>query len=222
MPCCCSMAARSRASSLQARSAQLRRVRREARLRAGPDAGPVQRARRAHRRADLRGHLDAGCRANAWPRPAAEILLVPNGSPFEAGKEDVRLQSGRRARERKRPAADLSQPGRRPGRAGVRRRLVGAQCRRARSRWRCRPGKRRSSSPNGRATASGWVCAPGERAPEEDRTQSRLSRHDAGPARLCEQEPLSRRGAGAFRRHRFRAVAPRSRWMRWAPTACAA
>ena len=43
--------------ALQGRSAELRRVRREARVRAGADAGAGQLPRRAHRRADLRGHL---------------------------------------------------------------------------------------------------------------------------------------------------------------------
>ena len=46
-----------RGRALQGRSAELRRVRREARVRARPDAGPDRAQGRAHRRADLRGHL---------------------------------------------------------------------------------------------------------------------------------------------------------------------
>ena len=61
-------------------------------FRAGPAARAIQHSRRAPRRADLRGHLDARTSSSAWRRPAREILLVPNGSPFEAGKEDVRLK----------------------------------------------------------------------------------------------------------------------------------
>ena len=56
-----------------------------------------------------------------------EILLVPNGSPYEVGKTDVRVQHRRQARDRERPAARLHQPGRRPGRGHLRRRLVRAR-----------------------------------------------------------------------------------------------
>ena len=49
----------------------------------------------------------------------AEILVVPNGSPYARGKNDMRLSVPGGARDRKRAAADLSQPGRRPGRTGV-------------------------------------------------------------------------------------------------------
>ena len=54
---------------------------------AGPAAGADDCPRRAHRRADLRGHLD-GRSSSAWRRPGAEILLVPNGSPFDRDKTD--------------------------------------------------------------------------------------------------------------------------------------
>ena len=50
------------ARALQGRSAQLRRVRREAGVRAGADARAGQLPRRAARPADLRGHLGAGAR----------------------------------------------------------------------------------------------------------------------------------------------------------------
>ena len=53
------------AATFKVRPAELRRVRREARLRAGPDAGAVQHPRRAHRRSDLRGHLDSRMSSNA-------------------------------------------------------------------------------------------------------------------------------------------------------------
>ena len=51
-------------------------------------------------------------------------------SPFEVDKFDQRLELARAARRRNRPAARLRQPGRRPGRARVRRRLVRHQRRR--------------------------------------------------------------------------------------------
>ena len=56
-----------------------------------------------------------------------EILLVPNGSPYWRGKTDVRLNIAvARVVESGLPLR-LSQPGRRPGRARLRRRLVRAQ-----------------------------------------------------------------------------------------------
>ena len=54
----------------------------------------------------------------------AELLLVINGSPFEIGKQAQREAGDRGARPGNRRAAGLSQPGRRPGRAGFRRRLL--------------------------------------------------------------------------------------------------
>ena len=54
------------ARALQGRSAELRRLRREARLHAGPAARPGGDPRRAHRHAGLRGHL--GRRGRRVPR----------------------------------------------------------------------------------------------------------------------------------------------------------
>ena len=56
-----------------------------------------------------------------------EILLVPNGSPYRAQRDRRAAQRGGGAGQGFRPAAGLCQPGRRPGRTGVRRRLVRAQ-----------------------------------------------------------------------------------------------
>ena len=94
----------------------------------------------------------------------AEILLVPNGSPFDAGKRDVRMQPRRRARGRKRFAAGLSQPDLRPGRAGVRRRLLRPQCRSQSGVADARLCRSRSRSPIGSARPMAGVCAPGEKA----------------------------------------------------------
>ena len=51
----------------------------------------------------------------------AEMLLVPNGSPYELDKDDKPLPPRPRPRATDRPADRLPQPRRRPGRAGVRR-----------------------------------------------------------------------------------------------------
>ena len=99
-------------------------------------------ARHEARRSDLRGYLDARTSSSASPKRGGEILLVPNGSPFEAGKEDVRLRLVARARDRSRAADRLSQSGRRTGRTRVRWRLAGRECRRFASPGRCPPGKK--------------------------------------------------------------------------------
>ena len=54
----------------------------------------------------------------------AELLLVPNGSPYYRGKVDVRHQTVSEAGHRKRAADPLRKPARRPGRAGLRRRVL--------------------------------------------------------------------------------------------------
>ena len=71
----------------------------------------------------------------------AELLLVINGSPYERNKDDARLALTARRAERGRLHPGLRQHGRRPGRAGLRRRL--ARGRRARAR--CSRGRRSSA-----------------------------------------------------------------------------
>ena len=61
----------------QGRSAQLRRLRREARVRRRPNAGAGQLPRRAPRRADLRGHLEGRGHASACRRPARRSCSCP-------------------------------------------------------------------------------------------------------------------------------------------------
>ena len=56
-----------------------------------------------------------------------EILLVPNASPYERDKLAIRHECRGQPGRRERPAADLSQSGRRTGRTRVRGRLVRAQ-----------------------------------------------------------------------------------------------
>ena len=57
----------------------------------GPLPGPfnIRGVRSACRSARTSGRRRS---PTAWPRPARRFCCVPNGSPFEAGKEDVRLK----------------------------------------------------------------------------------------------------------------------------------
>ena len=57
----------------------------------------------------------------------AEFYLVPNGSPFDWKKPDVRTNIAVVARGRKQAAAGLCQSARRAGRTGLRRGIVRAQ-----------------------------------------------------------------------------------------------
>ena len=101
---------RDRGAALQGRPAELRRVRREARVRAGPDAG-AGRCSRACASACRSARTSGAPRwSNASAETGGEILLVPNGSPYWRGKTDAAAQHRGRARGRDRPAAGLCQP----------------------------------------------------------------------------------------------------------------
>ena len=118
---------RGRRPRVQARAAELRRVRREAGVRGGPDPGAAAPCRsRAAAPSGSASWSARTCGPRTWPRAWAragrEILVVPNGSPFEHGKRRPAAAAGGGAGHRDRAAAALRQPGRRPGRAGVRRR----------------------------------------------------------------------------------------------------
>ena len=116
---------RDRRGPPQGRPAELRRVRREARVRAGTDAGAGQLPRRAPRHPDLRGHLgqrggrDAGGDRRRTAGRAERLALLAR-----QGRRAAQRRRG--AGDRKRPADRLRQPGRRPGRAHLRRRVVRA------------------------------------------------------------------------------------------------
>ena len=98
---------------------------------AGPLPGPVNLPRRAAWPADLRGHLDRLGRLRERRRmPGRDRRRAAHRAQRLAvlARQDRRApQRLRRARHRSRPAAHLHQSGRRPGRIGVRRRLVRAQ-----------------------------------------------------------------------------------------------
>ncbi len=101
----------------------------------------------------------------------AEILAVPNGSPFEAGKEDVRLNLvAARVTETKLPLIYLNQVGGQDelvfdGASFV----ANSDCSIPVS----LPGWEEALVvTDWTRSAHGWICAPGPRAPEEDRSQS--------------------------------------------------
>ena len=150
-----------------------------------------------------------------------EIMLVPNGSPFEAGKEDVRFNLvAARVTEAGRPLVYLNQVGGQDelvfdGASLV----VNAD----RSRGLGAAGLGREDRRHRMAAYGTGLGLPARRAcAGRGALAIRLSRHDAGPARLREQEPFFRRGAGAVRRDRFRAVGGGGGRCAWGASGCAA
>ena len=191
--------------ALQGRPAELWRVRREARL---PGRSRHARAgefpRRAARHPDLRGHLgrsrrlrDAGRKRRRNPAGAERLALL--------SRQGRRAPPGRHpAGDRDRPADALCQPARRPGRTGLRRRVLRHQCRQVAGlpdepvrgdAWPSPTWKRDGDD--------GWVCVDGPMSKMPGEGGGRLSRLHAGPARLCEQERLQERRARPFGRHQF-------------------
>ncbi len=117
---------------LQIQPAELRRVRRKARVRAGPGRGSGADPRRPGRRADLRGYLAR--RIGRLRERRRMSRRDRRGNPGGAERLALRARQGRHssrdfcgAGDRKRTSADLSQPDRRAGRTRVRRRLLRAQ-----------------------------------------------------------------------------------------------
>ena len=139
---------------------------------------------REARRADLRGHL-APRVCDDLKAKGAEMLLVPNGSPYRRTADDERLGVAQaRVAETGLPTG-LRQPGRRPGRAGVRRRLLRLS----------RDGEvvHAPADVRGGRRALG-LGAPGRRAGSAstrpwrtwpDRRGGDVPGHGPGPARLC-------------------------------------
>ena len=135
--------------------------------------GPAARADRVpgreDRRADLRGHL-AGGRLRHLAEAGAELLLVPNGSPYELDKDDTRQQLVR-SRAPDRASDRLHQPRRRPGRAGVRRLVV-----RHAPRWRAR----RADARLGGSAAAHRLGADGRRLALRDPRKHALDAFPGG------------------------------------------
>ena len=211
-----------RGAALQGRPAELRRVRRKARVRRRADAGAHEFPRRADRRADLRGHLGTGAESECLAETGAEILLVPNGSPYRRGKSDERLSIAVARVTESRPAAGLSST-----RSAARTSWCSTALR-SRSmpiaRWRLQlPAFAEASSPRiGGAGTAAWRCDGRADRARARRRRSRLRRLRAGPARLCREERLSGRRARPFGRHRFGAGVRRSPSMRSGRSASAA
>ena len=119
-----------------------------------------------------------------------EILLVPNGSPYEVGKTDVRVQLGvRRVVESGLPFVYVNQVGGQDevvydGGSFV---LGADRDAQGQARFVPRGGDDRRVPPR----PNGWECQPAGIAPELSRHRIDLPGDDAGPARLCEQDRLS-------------------------------
>jgi NAD+ synthase len=104
-------------------------------------------------------------------KTGGEILLVPNGSPFEAGKEDRRLDLiGARVSEAKLPLIYLNQVGGQDELVFDGASLV-ANADRSIA-WALPAWEERVVVTEWRRESSGWVCAPGEHWPGEERSSS--------------------------------------------------
>jgi NAD+ synthase len=100
-----------------------------------------------------------------------EILLVPNGSPFEAGKEDVRLNLiAARVTEAKLPLVYLNQVGGQDELVFDGASLVANWDRSIA--WALPPWEEKLAITDWTKQGAKWVCAPGERTKAEDRSTS--------------------------------------------------
>jgi len=100
-----------------------------------------------------------------------EIMLVPNGSPFEAGKEDVRLNLvAARVTESRRPMIYLNQVGGQDELVFDGASLVVNADRTVT--WALPSWEEKIAVTEWRRDAKGWVCLPGERAQAEERSPS--------------------------------------------------
>jgi NAD+ synthase len=100
-----------------------------------------------------------------------EILLVPNGSPFEAGKEDVRLNLvAARVMESGRPLVYLNQVGGQDELVFDGASLVVNADRSVA--WALPPWEETIAITQWKREGERWVCVPGERAAAEERSQS--------------------------------------------------
>ena len=111
-------------------------------------AGPAARARSASAacasacRSARTSGATTRTSSNAWPRPAPRFSWCRTARPIGATRSTCGSTSRSRA-SRGGAAAHLRQPGRRPGRIGVRRRLVRRSTPTARSRCSCRRSAKR-------------------------------------------------------------------------------
>ena len=135
----------------------------------------------------------------------AELLVVPNGSPYWRDKADIRLNvSVARVTEAGLPLIYVNQ-------VGGQDELVfdGASFALNADRsiaFQLPAFRETIVTTHWSRIDGGWRCAQGPIARCRGFGQSRLRRLRAGPARLCREEPLQGRRARPFRRHRFGAV----------------
>ncbi len=151
----------------------------------------------------------------------AELLVVPNGSPYWRDKAEVRLNvTVARVTEAELPLVYVNQ-------VGGQDELVfdGASFALNADRsiaFQLPAFREMVFTTHWSRTPSGWRCAGGPMAPAEELDQADYTACMVGLARLCRQEPLPRRRARSFRRRRFGACARRWRSMRSGRIACAA
>ena len=193
-----------RRQDVQARAAELRRVRREAGVRAGPGRAEACSLRGRPARASWSARTSGRGRGRGPGRERGR-------DPARAQRLALRARQGGRAHavaqgpgDRDRPAAGLRQPGGRPGRAGVRRRLVRAARPTAAG---CQAADVRRGA-DALDLAAGpktvWRCVRGRRSRHRARSSEAIYRAMvAGAARLRGQDRLPGRGAGHVGRHRF-------------------
>ena len=174
----------------------------------GPPPGSRQLPRRAHRRADLRGHLDRMGRLRGRGR-------VPRRDRRRADRRAQRLavlaRQGRgsaqhrgRARHRER-ACRSSMSTRSAARTSWCSTAPRSGCMPiARSRSSSRPSRRSSTTLVWERTRQRLALRRRSRRDDRRGRQGGLSRLHAGAARLCRQERLQGRGVRAFRRRRLR------------------
>ncbi len=205
-----------RDAALQVRSAELRRVRRKARLRcrARRPAPSISRAcASAFRSARTSGRKRP---ARRWPRPAPKSCSCPTARPSSRTRTMCGSISSSRASPRRacrlpistRSAARTNWSSTAPPSCSMPT---------ARSPCRCRCSKRRWPSPNGQRGADGWRMAQGR----DRQASGEAKRRPGGPASSASRT-MSRRTAFPAWCSGFRAasIRPSSRpWrsMRWAP-----
>ncbi len=145
----------------------------------------------------------------------AEILIVPNGSPYERDKAEQRIQHAvRRVTETGLPIVYVNQVGGQDelvfdggsfvldARCHLRAQLPMFREALVMTEWRRADGGAKGGDGAAGGTEA-WTCADAHLEPPGIRHGAGLWCADAGPAGLRQQEPLHRRYSGAFRRHRF-------------------
>ncbi len=209
-------ARRARCAGLpQAEPAELHGVRRRTLLRDRHRPLRIRGRRCTFRPHHLRGRVVRGARGASQGRRRAgarraQRLAVPHAGARTAAR------AGRRAHPRMPPSGHLREPRRRPGRARLRWSIVRGRCdRRAGA---AGAGMARDPRPRALRRRGAEACA---RKSRTGAGTACLRRAGDGRARLCRQEPLSRRTARPLGRRRLRADAGGGGRRARRPRACA-